>query len=182
VQKTGDDFVYQVKPNSLMLNLVTAALQVALIVVLAAAGWSIYRYLPHSAGGAGNGDAKALADTALRISLRGPSREAGAAKNVQVELYPIDILAARNEFFSERRPGKRLDDFLAERMGNRSPVEGRFDNEGQVTLMVKPGPWWIHTTLPGELNIEWRLRVNVSGSRQTVELTPDNAYTRTKSF
>ncbi len=165
-----------------MLNLVTAALQVALVIALAAAGWSIYRYLPHNADDAGNGEAKALAETALRITLRGPSREDGAAKNVQVELYPIDILAARNEFFSERRPGKRLDDFLAERMGNRSPVKGRFDGEGQVTLMVKPGPWWIHTTLPGELNIEWRLRVNVSGTRQTVELTPDNAYTRTKSF
>jgi hypothetical protein len=177
-----DDFVYQVKPNSLMLNLVTVALQVALVTALATAGLSVYSYLPYRTDSEINDDAKALADTALRITLRGPSREAGAAKNVQVELYPIDILAARNEFFSERRPGKRLDDFLAERMGNRSPVEGRFDDEGQVTLMVKPGPWWIHTTLPGELNIEWRLRVNVSGNRQTVELTPDNAYTRTKSF
>lgn len=175
--------VYQVKPNNLMLNLVTAVLQVALILALVAAGWSVYRHLPQGEAGAGwRRGAAGASETALKVTLRGPSREAGAARNVRVELFPIDIMAARNEFFSERRPGKRLDDFLTERMGNRTPVEGRFDDEGQVTLMVKPGPWWIHATLPGELNIEWRLRVNVSGNRQTVELTPDNAYTRTKSF
>ena len=29
---------------------------------------------------------------------------------------------------------------------------------------------------------EWRLPVNVTGRRQTVELTPENASERTKSF
>ncbi len=168
------------KQNNLTLNLSLNIIRLALVVSLAAAGWSVYRHLSDDEGAVSNRQANSAAETALRITLRGPA--GGPALDVQVELYPIDIMAARNEFFSERRPGTRLDDFLTERMGNRSPVEGRFDREGQVTLMVKPGPWWIHATLPGELNIEWRLRVNVSGSRQSAELTPDNAYTRTKSF
>lgn len=160
--------------------MITTILRVALLLALAAGVWSVYRHLPDEEPSATGREA--LAETSLQLVLREPQGEPPVPLNIPVELYPIDIAAAQNEFFSERRPGKRLDDFLAERMGDRSPVEGRFDENGQLTLKVKSGAWWIHATLPGELNIEWRLRVNVSGQRQTVELTPDNAYTRTKSF
>lgn len=163
-------------------NAVAALLRIALVLALVAAVWNIYRHLPDDSHETTKGSANAVAETSLQIILREPSDEPRVPINLPVELYPIDVTAAQNEFFSERRPGKRLDDFLAERMGNRSPVEARFDENGQVTVTVKSGPWWIHTTLPGELNIEWRLRVNVSGQKQTVELTPDNAYTRTRSF
>ncbi len=165
--------------QSFTYNLVAALLRAALVLALVAAGWSIYRQLPDDEPQANGREANAQAETTLQISLRGV---AGTSLDVPLELYPVDISAAQNEFFSERRPGKRLDDFLAERMEGRTPIEGRFDRNGQATLTVKPGAWWIHTTLPGELNIEWRMRVNVSGRRQAVELTPANAYTRTKSF
>ncbi|MBV9210392.1 MAG: hypothetical protein JOZ52_07175 [Acidobacteria bacterium] len=166
--------------HSTSYHLITAVLQVALVFALAAGAWSIYRQLPDERPDASAREAEA--ETSLQIFLREPQGMPAVPLNIPVALYPIDIAAAQNEFFSERRPGKRLDDFLAERMGNRSPVESRFDEHGQLTIKVKSGPWWIHATLLGELNIEWRLRVNVSGQRQTVELTPDNAYTRTKSF
>jgi hypothetical protein len=152
----------------------------ALVLALVVAGWSIYRRLPDDV--VSTKATQQEAQTALHISLRGSATGDELPSNVKVELFPIDIIAARNEFFSERRPGMRLEEFLAERMGNRAPVEGRFDRNGEATVMVKPGPWWVHATLPGELNIEWRLRINVSGNRQSVELTPDNAYTRTRSF
>jgi len=163
-------------------NAVGAVLRIALVLALVAGVWSIYRQLPDDGGGKMKSGADASTETSLQINLRGVSDTSSPALKVPVQLFPIDVNAAQDEFFSERRPGKRLDDFLAERMGNRAPIEARFEENGQVSVTVKSGPWWIHTTLPGELNIEWRLRVNVSGSKQTVELTPDNAYTRTKSF
>jgi len=163
-------------------NVVGVVLRIALVVGLVAAVWNVYRHLPNDGQRTMmRGEASTLA-TVLQINLHGPTDVNSVLSNLPVQLYPIDITAAQNEFFSERRPGKRFDDFLAERMGNRAPVETRFDENGQVIVTVKPGPWWIHTTLPGELSIEWRLRVNVSGDKQTVDLTPDNAYTRTKSF
>jgi hypothetical protein len=36
--------------------------------------------------------------------------------------------------------------------------------------------------LDGEEQLEWRLPVTVIGAKQIVELTPQNAYTRSKSF
>jgi hypothetical protein len=149
---------------------------------MVAAVWNIYRQVPDDSHEATKRNANVVAETSLQIVLREPSDGLRVPSNLPVELYPIDVTAAQNEFFSERRPGKRLDDFLVEQMGNRAPIEAHFDENGQVTVIVKSGPWWIHTTLPGELNTEWRLRVNVSGQKQTVELTPNNAYTRTRSF
>lgn len=160
-------------------HVVAALLRIGLVVGLFAGAWSIYRHLPEAPDAA---RPETQPETSLNIVLREAADERRASLSIPFELYPIDISAAQNEFFSEPRPGKRLDDFLAERMGDRAPVEGRLDENGRATMKVKSGPWWIHATLPGELNIEWRLRVNVSGQRQTVELTPDNAYTRTKSF
>ena len=140
-------------------NAVAAVLRIALVVALVAGVWSLYRQLPEGEPEAARSEAEV--ETSLQIILRESAGEPSVPMNVQVELYPIDITAAQNEFFSEHRPGKRLDEFLAERMGNRAPVESRFDKNGQLTMAVKPGPWWIHAKLPGELTIEWRLRVNV---------------------
>ena len=67
-------------------------------------------------------------------------------------------------------------------MRGRVPIKARLDQTGQATLTVPPGKWWIHATLAGTLNVEWRLPVNVAGRKQTAELTPENAYARTKSF
>jgi hypothetical protein len=99
-----------------------------------------------------------------------------------VDLYPIDIVAARHEYFTERRAGKRFDDFLSERMKGRTPVFAKLDKQGQTSVVVSQGSWWLHAQLTGEENLEWRLPLNVAGRKQTVELTSQNVYTRTKSF
>lgn len=154
-------------------------LQAALIVVLVGAGWLIYRQLPASASDV-EVDAKT---TTLQIVIRQAPEGVGPALDVPINLYPVDILAVRHEFFTEQRPGKRFEDFLKERMRGRSPVQGRLDKQGQGTVMLAPGSWWLHTTISGDEQLEWRLPVTVaSGARQTVELTPQNAYTRSKSF
>jgi hypothetical protein len=101
---------------------------------------------------------------------------------VPVEVYPIDIVAVRHEFFTERRAGERFDEFLKQRMKGRSPINTRFDLQGQATVTLSPGNWWIHATLPGDEELEWRLPITVGGTKQVVELTPQNAYTKSKSF
>ncbi len=168
--------------DNVIINSVAVVLRLALLIVLVGVGWNVYRRLPDDGQSRSRLAANTMSETTVQIILRESSKDARVPPNLPIELFPIDITAAQNEFFSERRPGKRLDDFLAERMGDRAPVESHFDDKGQVTVALKPGPWWIHTTLPGEQNIEWRLRVNVSGNKQTIELTPENAYTRTKRF
>ena len=99
-----------------------------------------------------------------------------------MSLYPVDIIAVRHEFFTETRPGKRFEDFLKERMKGRSPVNARLDKQGQGAVTLAPGSWWLHATLSGDEQLEWRLPVTVGGTKQVIELTPQNAYTRSKTF
>ena len=164
-------------------GVIAGLLRVALVAALVGAGWSIYRKLPQNGSTTAiNGAGAGATETALLIVLRRSPEDDAAAVNIPVELYSIDIRSARNEFFSERRAGMRFDDFLAQRMKERPPVTARLDEHGQTTVMVMPGKWWIHAVLVGAQNVEWHLPVNVAGRQQTVELTPENAYARTKSF
>lgn len=156
---------------------VTSILRLALLAGIFAAGWLVYSQLPSHAS---NNKQKSSGEINLQIALQ-PGLK-GTALDIPIELYPIDVVAVRHEYFAERRAGKRFDDFLKERMNGRSPINARLDMQGQTNLTVAPGEWWIHAILPGDEDLEWRLRVNVAGQKQTVELTPDNAYTRTKSF
>lgn len=154
------------------------ALQIGLVLLLAGAGWMIYRRLPA-------GDADVTSDqrtTTLQIVIQQPPESAGSSLDVAVSLYPVDIVAVRHEFFTEPKPGKRFEDFLKERMRGRSPINARLDKQGHGAVMLAPGSWWLHATLPGDEQLEWRLPVTVGGARQTVELTPQNAYTRSKTF
>lgn len=163
-------------------NTVAVLLRIALVMALVGAVWNIHRHLPDDLSDSTQSGANVGAETSLQIILREPSDESHVPVNLPVTLYPIDVQAARHEYLSDPRPGKRIEDFLAERMGNRSPIETHFDENGQVTLTIKSGPWWVRTMLPGEYNTEWLLRVNVSGKNQTVELTMGNYYTRSRSF
>ena len=159
-------------------GLVILALQAALIVVVAAAGWAIYRQLP-----AGVSDVKSdHRTTTLQIIIRQPPDSAGPSLDVPVSLYPVDIVAVRHEFFTEPRAGKRFEDFLKERMKGRAPINARLDKQGNGAVLLAPGSWWLHATLSGDEQLEWRLPVTVGGSKQTIELTPQNAYTRSKTF
>lgn len=168
-----------VKTTSISYSLLTGFLRAALVVALFLSGWLVYRNLPRQ--NSTNPEAT-NAQTTLQIVLR-PSAGSGAdALDISVELYPVDLVAVRNEYFTERRAGKRFDDFLSERMKGRTPVAAKLDKQGLAFVVVTPGSWWLHAQLLGEENLEWRLPLNVDGSKQTVELTSQNVYTRTRSF
>ena len=158
-------------------SLAIFALQVVLLVVLFGAGWAIYLRLP--ANTVIGSDQKS---TTLEIIIRQPPETIGSALDVAVSLYPVDIVAVRHEFFTEPRAGKRFEDFLKERMKGRSPVNARLDKQGQTSVVLAPGSWWLHATLSGDEQLEWRLPVTVTGAKQVIELTPQNAYTRSKTF
>ena len=114
--------------------------------------------------------------------MRPASEFSGVGLNIPVELYPVDIVAVRHEYFIERRAGKRFDDFLNERMNGRAPITAQLDPQGSAVVVVPPGNWWIHAVLAGDEDLEWRLPIQVTGPGLTIELTPQNAYARTKSF
>ena len=159
-------------------RIVTVGLRVVLIVGLAAAGWFIYSRLPYAPQ---SQTARSEGKTTLQIVLRSDDIN-NTPLDITVEIYPIDIVAVRHEYFTDRRPGKRFDDFLSERMKGRTPVTTRLDKQGQTSVGLYPGNWWLHALLAGEEELEWRLPITVTGNKQTIELTADNVYTRARSF
>lgn len=168
------------KTEGLAYHTATVILRIALVLALLGAGWNVYRNLPvddyalSETGSANN--------TALSIQLLPSPDDAGASLSVPVELYPVDIAAVRREYASEPRPGLRFDDFLKRSMRGRAPVEAKLDQQGQATITITPGKWWLHVLLAGQRNVEWRLPLTVYGRRQTIQLTSENAYSRTKAF
>lgn len=158
-------------------NWAILALRVALVAGLFGAGWLVYSQLPATSSTI----REDFKSTSVQIVLRQPDN-GGIALDVPVSLYPVDVIAVRHEFFTEPRAGKRFEDFLKERMKGRSPVNMKLDKQGQGSVLVAPGTWWLHAMLDGEEQLEWRLPVTVIGAKQIVELTPQNAYTRSKSF
>ncbi len=166
------------KPTSNSYRLLTLLLRAVLVLSLITAGWSIYNELPHQPAGATDAS---YSDTTLQINLR-PAPGMASSLEIPVELYPVDIVAVRHEYFSERRAGKRFDDFLQERMKNRKTITARLDKQGQASIQVPPGNWWIHAQLAGEEELEWRLPINVGGPKQTIELTAQNVYSRARTF
>ena len=164
------------KTTSIFHGLLTLVLRAGLVVALISTGWAIYTQLPPPS----TNPPASSGETTLQIVLQPP---AGIeALDIPVELYPIDVVAVRHEYFTERRAGKRFDDFLSERMKGRKPVTGRLDKQGQMAVVISPGNWWLHAILSGEEDLEWRLPITVAGGKQIVELTSQNIYTRTKSF
>jgi len=167
-----------VKTTSISYNLLTLFLRVALVVALFVSGWLIYSKLPHE----NSPNLKVNSgETILQIVLR-PAISGTDALDIAVEFYPFDIVAARHEYFTERRAGKGYYDFMNEQMKGRAKVSTRLDKQGQGVVALSGGSWWLHAQLDGEENLEWRLHLDVAGPRQTVELTPQNIYTRTRSF
>lgn len=161
-----------------MRGLTIVALQALLIFLLFGAGWLIYRRVP--ASGAATDANRQTTD--LQIFIRQPPESVGPSLDVDVSLYPVDIIAVRHEFFTEPPKGKRFEDFLKERMKGRSPVNAHLDKQGHGSISLAPGSWWLHATLSGDEQLEWRLPVTVTGTKQVIELTPQNAYTRSKTF
>jgi hypothetical protein len=168
-----------VKTSAISYHLLTLFLRATLVIALFASGWLIYSKLPHENPPnlkVNNGE------TLLQIVFRPPVNPGPDALDISVEFYPVDIVAVRNEYFTERRAGTSFDDFRNERMKGRAPVAARLDKQGRGVVALSAGSWWLHAKLVGEENLEWRLHLDVAGPRQTVELTPQNIYTRTRSF
>jgi hypothetical protein len=167
-----------VKPRSPPVDGLIVVLRTALPVALLLAGWSVYRQLPATEQ---NGATQSSSETSLQIVLRQPSSYNGPM-DVAVELYPIDVSAAQREYLSKPHAGTTFEEFLKGRMSGRAAIKGRLDKHGQVILIIGEGDWWIVAQLSGDNEIEWRLPVKVTGRKQSVELTADNAYGRTKVF
>jgi hypothetical protein len=159
-------------------DLIIVALQALLVLSLIGAGFLIYRRIPAS----GSEAELNQQTTDLQIFIRQTPESVGPSLDVAVSLYPVDIVAVRHEFFTEPPKGKRFEDFLKERMKGRSPVNARLDKQGRGAVSLAPGSWWLHATLSGDEQLEWRLPVTVTGTKQVIELTPQNAYTRSKTF
>jgi hypothetical protein len=158
---------------------VAAALAgVALVAALGGAVWGVYRRLPVDERAA-----QRAARSVLRVRLR---REGVgfpvSAKKVPVQLYPINMAAARNEYDSEPRHGQRFEEFANRLMGGRQRIDAELDEGGEAAVDVPPGKWWIHAEVEGERELAWRLPIEITGREKTVELTKDNAYLRAKRF
>src|SRR5690242_4848647 len=153
-------------------------LRVAFVAAIVGAGWLVYRELPATSSALRSQNART---TNLEIVLH-QSDAAGVPLNVTINLFPVDIIAVRHEFFSEPRAGKRLEDFLKERMKGRAPVSTQLDKQGHGSVVLSSGSWWLHAKLTGDEELEWRLPVTVAGAKQVIELTSQNAYTRSRTF
>lgn len=154
------------------------ALRVVLLVALVGAGWLAWRQLPVTSSDL---SADNRGKTNLQVVLRQPD-VGGPALDVDVSLFPVDLVAVRHEYFSEPRAGKRWEDFVKERMKGRTPVNMRLDKQGHGSVALPPGSWWLLAKFSGDEELEWRLPVTVAGTNQVIELTSQNAYTRSKTF
>ncbi len=166
-------------PQQISYRLLALALRAALLIALAAGSWVVYKKLPNHGPTI---SANTSGQTILQIILQPPQDMEKNARDIPIEVSPVDIVAVRHEFFVEPRAGQRFDDFLHQRMNGRAPIDARLDGQGRTSLNVSAGNWWIHAVLSGEEDLEWRLPVTLNGGTQIVELTQQNAYTRSKSF
>lgn len=167
-----------VPTKSIARALAIVVLRVALVALLVLAGWFIYKQLPASNSEVVTYDS----GSKVQIVLKSIPDIGATRLDVPVDIYPVDIVAVRHEFFTEPRAGKRFEDFLKERMKGRTPINARLDQQGNGTVVLAPGNWWLHAKLSGDEEVEWRLPVTVTREKQTIELTAQNAYTRSRSF
>ena len=169
--------------EGLAVAVVKIVLGLALVGGMFGAGWDVYRRLPSDGSAAMNfGAADSRAETKLTVMLR--SDLTGVTMNSPVEIYPFDLVAAQREFQATPHLARQFDDFLLRRMHGITPVKATTDNDGRAVATLSEGNWWLRATasLSGGETIEWRLPVNIAGPEQTVELTMENAYERTKKF
>src|SRR6266566_10145014 len=169
--------------ESLAVAVVKIVLGVALVGGMFGAGWNVYRRLPGDGVAAMNFAATdSRAETKLTVILRNDIT--GATMNSPIEIYPFDLVAAQREYQATPHLARQFDDFLLRRMHGITPVIPTSDGNARASAILNEGSWWLHATaaLSSGETIEWRLPVNVAGREQTVELTMENAYERTKKF
>ena len=163
-----------------MILVIRILLAITLLGSLFLAGRRVYRNLP--------------ADDRAPISMTDATPTAGrrlvvlttiasATLKSPVELYPFDLAAARRQFEASSNSSQTFDEFLVRRLRDVSPLQVQV-NGGFAVTSLPFGNWWLRATATlntGE-QLEWRLPVTMAGSDQTVELSFDKAYERTKTF
>ena len=156
-------------------------LAVALIATLVFAGWRVYQRLPSDAS-----DQTIAIDRSAkapwRVVVR--NRVANATLHSPLELYHFDLVGTRREYEASPRLAKQFDDFLARRMQDVKPLKADVNGDGHAVAMLGTGDWWLHASASldtGE-KIEWRLPLAVTNRDQSVDLSFENAYERTKKF
>ena len=154
-------------------------LALALLGGLFFAGWRVYRSLP-----ANHSVRVQVNDAAANSELTIVWRDGLGDGDSRAELYPIDFAALESDFRRNLRPGRSIEDYLAQRLKNLTPVKVRINQSGRAVTRLSQGNWWLRATsysTTGEL-MEWRVPVLISQRSHTIELSKDNAYERAKRF
>jgi len=160
-------------------SITNVLLRVTLAIVLLGslfwAGARIYRGLPAHVGETVRTGAEQDLTIVVRTQASGTTR---------IKLYPIDFASVEKEYARIPRPGKTFEDFLARRLQDLTPVTAEADGNGRAVARVNQGNWWLHavSAFPGGEWLEWRQEVSVAQRPQTIELSSDNAYERSKKF
>src|ERR1041385_1988785 len=161
-----------------MMRALHVILGLALLASLVWAGARVYQRLP-------------AAGVEVNQTPTGPQHELTVIFNAavslsaaDVRLYPIDFPAIERDYLSTPRPGKNLEDFLATRLKNTTPVRVEIDGAGRGVARVAEGNWWVHafTARANGESMEWRLPLTIGQRPQTIELSVENAYERSKKF
>ena len=167
--------------SGFLLLVFRVVLGVALIGALLFAGWRIYRRLP-----AESPNQTVFADGRARQALRLVVRNkiAGATLRSPLEFFHFNLAAARREYEASPRLARQFDDFLMRRMHDVTPVKADVRGDGYVVAQLWSGDWWLraHATLSTGEEIEWRLPVALNDRDQSVDLSFENVYERTKKF
>jgi hypothetical protein len=167
------------KSPGILRHVLIVVLRAVFVLALIGGGWLVYRQLPVTSADFRSENART---TSLQIVMS-ELEDGSAGANIEVRLYPVDVVAVRHEYFTEPRAGKRWDDFLKERMRGRSPVSTTLDKQGRGSVVLPSGSWWLLAKkVSGDEEFEWRLPVTIAGPKQVIELTSQNAYTRSRTF
>jgi len=162
-------------------GIIRLILAAALLLSLYTAGWNIYRQLPSD--GANARTIIAGPETEVTIIKYDAPEFNGKGNDVAIEAFPIDFATIRREFMNGPHAEISFEDFLAKRMKGKTPVRATLDSNGHAVIKLGSGNWWLHATMAdGDNAVEWRLPITVAGNKQTVELTKENAYERSKKF
>ncbi len=164
----------------MVIKIIKVILAIGLVGGLLLAGWNIYRRLPDDFPSKTRADKDAEPGIEVTITLG----VVPAPLDSRVEVYPLDFAALQRDYFASPLAQKRFDDFLNRRLKGLEAVRARFDGDKPAKVKLTAGNWWIRATaeMPNGESIEWRLPINVSGQGQTVELTTENVYEKTKKF
>lgn len=168
-------------PANFAITIVKLLLAVALIATLVFAGWRIYQRLP-----ADTSDQTIAIDRGAKAPCRVVvrNRVANATLHSPLELYHFDLVGTRREYEASPRLARQFDDFLARRMTDVKPLKADVNGDGHAVAILGAGDWWLHASASldtGE-KIEWRLPLAVTNRDQSIDLSFENAYERTKKF